>query len=141
MMTACYFFPNLLSSVVFSVFIGTGHKIDLATSFSVIIFFDLIIEPMLSLPHIISSFFEFSVSMARIQEFLSQKEINVEKLINKEENNEYSIQIKNHCFSWGIKEKEEEKKESTNKKEDKKVSAEFQEPLIDEDIENKLAKS
>jgi len=60
-----------LSSVVFSVYIGTGHTIDLATAFSVIIFFDLIIEPMVNFPLMISSFVDFSVSMARIQDFLS----------------------------------------------------------------------
>jgi ABC-type multidrug transport system fused ATPase/permease subunit len=104
-MSAAHFFPNLLSSVVFSVFIGTGHTIDLATAFSVIVYFDLIIDPMRNFPMTISSFIDFSVSMGRIQEFLSLKEINVEKLINKEENNEYSVQINNHSFSWGVKEK------------------------------------
>lgn len=82
----------------------------------------------------ISSFVDFSVSMARIQDFLSQKEIDVDKLINKEQNNEFSIQIKNQSFSWGVKEneKEEEKIETT----EKKVNEEFQEPLIKDDIEN-----
>jgi hypothetical protein len=83
---------------------------------------------MINFPMTISSFVDFSVSMGRIQEFLSLKEINVDKLINKEENNEYSVQINNHSFSWGVKEKEEEeKKESTDKKEtaEKKVNSEF----------------
>ena len=91
LISAVFFFPNLLSTVVFSVFIGTGHKIDLATAFSVIIFFDLIIDPMINFPLMISSFVDFNVSMTRIQEYLSQKEINVDKLIKKEENDEYAI--------------------------------------------------
>lgn len=66
LITAVFFFPNLLSSTVFAVFIGTGHKIDLATAFSVIIYFDLIIDPMINVPMMISSFFEFNVSMNRI---------------------------------------------------------------------------
>ena len=134
LISAVFFFPNLLSSVVFSIYIGTGHTIDLATAFSVIIFFDLIIDPMINFPLMISSFVDFSVSMARIQDFLSQKEIDVDKLINKEQNNEFSIQIKNQSFSWGVKEneEEEEKIETT----EKKVNEEFQEPLIKDDIEN-----
>jgi ATP-binding cassette subfamily C (CFTR/MRP) protein 10 len=134
LISAIFFFPNLLSTVVFSVFIVTGHKIDLATAFSVIVFFDLIIDPMISFPMMISSFVDFKVSMTRIQEYLSQKEINVEKLIKKEENDEYAIQIKNHSFSWGIKEKEHEEKKETK---DKKANAEIEEPLIDDNIENK----
>ena len=134
LVSATFFFPNLLSTVVFSVFIGTGHKIDLATAFSVIVFLDLIIDPMINFPIMISSFVDFKVSMNRIQEYLSQKEIDVKKLIKKEENDEYAIQIKNHSFSWGIKEKEhEEKKEITHKK----ANTEIEEPLIDENIENK----
>jgi hypothetical protein len=54
-----YFFPNILSSVVFSTYIGTGHSLDLATSFSVLVFFDLIKEPIRSLPLFMSSFIEF----------------------------------------------------------------------------------
>jgi len=71
LISAVFFFPNLLSTVTFCVYIGTGHTIDLATAFSVIIFFDLIIEPMVNFPLMISSFVDFSVSMARIQDFLS----------------------------------------------------------------------
>ena len=54
--TSLYFFPNILSSVVFSTYIGTGHPIDLATSFSVLVFFDLIKDPMRQLPTCISTF-------------------------------------------------------------------------------------
>ena len=44
-----YFFPNILSSVVFSTYIGLGHKIDLATSFSVLVFFDIIITLIIAM--------------------------------------------------------------------------------------------
>jgi ABC-type bacteriocin/lantibiotic exporter with double-glycine peptidase domain len=40
--TSLEFFPNILSSVVLSTFIGTGHSIDLPTTFSVLIFFGMI---------------------------------------------------------------------------------------------------
>ena len=40
-----YFFPNILSSVVFSTYIGTGHYINLSDAFAVLIFFELIKTP------------------------------------------------------------------------------------------------
>lgn len=49
--TGLYFFPSILSSVVFSTYIGTGHPINLATSFSVMIFFDLLQQPLQQLPY------------------------------------------------------------------------------------------
>ena len=51
-----YFFPQVLSSVVFSTYIGTGHDIDLATAFTVLILFDLIKNPLRQLPLFFSSF-------------------------------------------------------------------------------------
>ena len=139
LITSIYFFPNVLSSVVFSTYIGIGHSIDLATAFSVIIFFDLIIEPMINFPMFISSYVDFRVSMKRVQEFLSSKEIDMPNLINQVENSQYSIEIKNHNFSWGIKEKteEDEKKKETDKKTpEKKVEEEeikeVEEPLLDD---------
>lgn len=59
LITAMLFFPNILSSVVFSIYIGTGHSIDLATAFSIIIFFDLIIDPMINFPMMITAFVDF----------------------------------------------------------------------------------
>jgi hypothetical protein len=53
--SSLYFFPQVLTSVVFATYIGTGHYIDLSTAFSVLIFFDLIKEPMRQLPTFISS--------------------------------------------------------------------------------------
>ena len=82
LIASIYFFPNILSSVVFTTYIGTGHTIDLATAFSVLVFFDLIIEPMINLPLFISVFVDFRVSMKRIQDFLSTKEIDMKNLIN-----------------------------------------------------------
>jgi ABC-type bacteriocin/lantibiotic exporter with double-glycine peptidase domain len=44
--TSLYFFPNILSSVVFSTYIGTGHRLDLATAFTCLVFFDIIKDPI-----------------------------------------------------------------------------------------------
>jgi ATP-binding cassette subfamily C (CFTR/MRP) protein 1 len=64
--SSLYFFPQVLSSVVFSTYIGTGHFVDLSTAFSVLIFFELIKEPMRQLPTFISSTIQLLVSMRRI---------------------------------------------------------------------------
>lgn len=42
MITSLYFFPSILSSVVLSTYIGTGHTIDLSTTFTVLVFFNMI---------------------------------------------------------------------------------------------------
>jgi hypothetical protein len=39
-MTMIYFFPSVLSAVVFSIFIGTGHKLDLSVAYTVITIFN-----------------------------------------------------------------------------------------------------
>lgn len=64
--SSLYFFPQVLSSVVFATYIGNDHYISLSTAFSVLIFFDLIKEPMRQLPTFISSFIQLLVSMRRI---------------------------------------------------------------------------
>jgi len=41
-----YFFPNVLSSVCFSTYIGVGNEIDLSDAFTVMVFFELIKDPI-----------------------------------------------------------------------------------------------
>ena len=105
-----YFFPNILSSVVFSTYIGTGHNIDLATVFSVIVFFDLIKEPLRSLPLFLSSVIQFQVAMRRVQKFIDTKEVDPDKMIkhvkHKAIEHIYAVEVTNHSFSWGIKSEE-----------------------------------
>jgi hypothetical protein len=38
--TSLYFFPQILSTVVFSTYIGTGHTLDLATAYTVMTIFN-----------------------------------------------------------------------------------------------------
>ena len=64
--TSLYFFPNVLSTVVFSTYIGTGNNLTLAKAFTTLIFFDLIKEPIRQLPTFLSEFLELLVSMKRI---------------------------------------------------------------------------
>ena len=38
--TSLYFFPQIISAVVFSVYIGQGHVLDLSTAYTVMIIFN-----------------------------------------------------------------------------------------------------
>jgi len=49
------FFPNVLSSVVLAVFIFSGHSINLSTTITCMIFFDLIRGPLIQAPMIYTS--------------------------------------------------------------------------------------
>ena len=51
-----YFFPSILSSVVFTTYIGMGNEISLADAFTVLVFFDLIKEPLRSFPMFFSTY-------------------------------------------------------------------------------------
>ena len=64
--TSFYFFPNMLSSVVFTTYIGLGHSIDLANAFTVLVFFDLIQFPIRTLPLFISQYLDMKVSIDRL---------------------------------------------------------------------------
>ena len=71
-----YFFPSILSAVVFSFYIGFGNTLRLDIAFTVITILNLIKEPLRSLPQFIGQVLEFQVSMTRIQEFIQVDEIN-----------------------------------------------------------------
>ena len=64
--TSLYFFPMALSSVVFAVYCGTGHQLDIGMAFAVLTILNLIKEPLRSLPMFIGQVMEFSVAMNRI---------------------------------------------------------------------------
>lgn len=86
--TSLYFFPGILSSVVFTTYIGTGHQIDLASAFTVLVFFDLIKEPLRQLPLFVSQFIQLVVSMKRIQEYIDSDEIDQAMLIQNQPSQE-----------------------------------------------------
>ena len=53
MVTCLYFFPSLLSAVLFSVYIGFGNTLDLEVAFTVMTVLNLIKEPLRSLPQFV----------------------------------------------------------------------------------------
>ena len=71
-----YFFPSILSAVIFSFYIGFGNTLSLDIAFTVMTILNLIKEPLRSLPQFIGQLLEFQVSMTRIQEFIQVDEIN-----------------------------------------------------------------
>ena len=70
MVTTLYFFPAILSAVIFSFYIGFGNTLELDVAFTIMTILNLIKAPLRSLPDFIGNFLEFQVSMTRIQEFV-----------------------------------------------------------------------
>jgi len=67
MLIGCvYLFPNLLPAIVFSTYIGTGHTLDLPTATTILVLFNLMKEPLISLPMFCSDLIDLIVSMKRI---------------------------------------------------------------------------
>ncbi len=48
--TSLYFFPQILSAVIFSVYIGTGHTLDISVAFTVMTILNLLQDPLRTLP-------------------------------------------------------------------------------------------
>lgn len=114
------FFPNTMSTASLYLNIKLGRTIDLATAYTVLIFFDKIRGPMSALPWIITATLELLVSMSRLQKYFDSDEINVNNFIM-EGSGQNSIEISKSSFTWGIKapsDKEEDKKK------DKKINVE-----------------
>ena len=76
MVTNLYFFPQVLSAVVFSFYIGFGGTLSLDIAFTVITILGLIKDPLRALPLFVGQLIEFRVSMRRIQDFLLVEEVN-----------------------------------------------------------------
>jgi ABC-type multidrug transport system fused ATPase/permease subunit len=102
---AYQFFPAILSSVVLATYIGTGHQIDLATTFTILVLLELIKDPMLQLPGFTEYYFEYKVSMMRIQAFLDIPEVPLKNMVKPSEDEEWAVQINRQSFSWGVKTK------------------------------------
>ena len=66
MITSLYFFPSMLSAVLFSVYIGIGNTLDLDIAFTVMVVLNILKEPLRALPMFVGQLIEFQVSMTRI---------------------------------------------------------------------------
>lgn len=111
----------MMSTLSFYAKVMTGKSIDLATAFTVLIFFDKITGPMQSLPWMISGFLQLIVSMKRIEKFLNQDELVIDNFLQQatSPDSQTAIKINKSSFSWGLKTKdEEEKKDDQAEKEE-----------------------
>ena len=133
--TTLYFFPAILSAVVFAFYIGTNHYLSLDMAFTISTLLNMIKDPMRTLPMFTGSMLEFLVSMRRIQAFLLVDEINpsIISRVNREET-PYSIEIKKGSnFHWGVKKDDDKKEKKGEKKETVKDEKEKKkEPLLEE---------
>ena len=98
-----YFFPSILSAVIFSFYIGFGNTLSLDIAFTVMTILNLIKEPLRSLPQFIGQLLEFQVSMTRIQEFIQVDEINT-SMVNQVSGRSTSASVAislGSNFHWG----------------------------------------
>lgn len=104
--TSLYFFPQVLSAVVFSVFIATGHTLDLAMTYTVMTCLNILREPMRYFPYFIGQFVELLVSMKRLQEYMLCEQVNkgIVRRLDREEGVETAISIRKGYFFWGVEE-------------------------------------
>jgi len=66
MVTNLYFFPQIVSAVIFSFYIGFGGTLSLDIAFTVITILNLIKDPLRAVPLFMGQLIEFKVSMRRI---------------------------------------------------------------------------
>jgi ATP-binding cassette, subfamily C (CFTR/MRP), member 1 len=106
-----YLFPNLLPAIVFSTYIGTGHTLDLPTAVTILVLFNMMKGPLISLPMFFSDLIDLLVSMKRIQRFVQTDEVQkniVQVQATSEDGN--ALQIKGN-FSWGMRIKKDNDEE------------------------------
>ena len=119
--------PLLIISTFLTFFL-MGNTISVARAFAAIQVFTYIELPLRWFPDFIKSYFEFTVSMRRIQRFLKCSEINGELLkINDKnlQNMGRDLQIRNANFTWGgLKNETDEKKDESENKEEEKEKVE-----------------
>jgi ABC-type multidrug transport system fused ATPase/permease subunit len=84
----------MMSTLSLYTYVASKNTIDLATAFTVLIFFDKLSQPMSQVPWLINNTLELLVSMKRVQEFLDQEELAIENFVKNDSENkgsEYSI--------------------------------------------------
>ena len=106
--TLFWFTPVIVSIVTIGCYMWTHETFTISTMLVGLAIFNLIQDPIEGLPDIINSIIDTIISMKRIEHFLKEKDIN-NNLIKNCENDENAIEIKNGYFTWGVKQKKEEK--------------------------------
>ncbi len=84
--------------------------------------FNMLQDPIKSIPYSLNSIYEVFISMGRIEKFINQAEVNFGVLQEDPSLDQVSIKLQNCNFTWGIEQKKEEEKknEKNNEKKDEK---------------------
>ena len=102
--------PIIVSTVTIGIYMWKHETFSISTMLVGLAIFNLIQDPIEGLPDIITSIIDTVIAMKRIEKFLKEKEIN-NNLIKQCENEENVIEINNGYFTWGLKQKDDGKRE------------------------------
>ncbi|GAA6077744.1 ATP-binding cassette sub-family C member 3 isoform X1, partial [Tachysurus ichikawai] len=97
--------PFLVSLTTFAVYVNVdkNNVLDAEKAFVSLSLFNILRFPLNMLPQVISSVMQASVSLKRIQQFLSHDELDPESVDRKPEALEYAVTVVNGKFSWAKK--------------------------------------
>ncbi|OXB59403.1 hypothetical protein ASZ78_009703 [Callipepla squamata] len=95
--------PFLVALTTFAVYVLVDEKntLDAEKAFVSLSLFNILKFPLTMLPQVISSIAQTSVSLKRIQQFLSNDELDPNCVERKVITPGYAISVKNATFSWG----------------------------------------
>ena len=128
--------PILVAIATISLYQYLTDEFKISTMLIGLTIFGRLQEPIVLLPDGISKFIESRISLARIEKFIREPEIN-DNIVHQcqfDKNLDYSIKINNGNFTWGIKQlvnEDKRKKEKLNKVNDNQIND-------NNNIENKI---
>ena len=67
--------PMIVCFVAFAIFIGIGHTLSPSLTYSVILLFNILKDPLKFMPIMVNIFLEAFMSVKRIEEYLHQEEV------------------------------------------------------------------
>uniref|UniRef100_A0A9J8B089 ATP-binding cassette, sub-family C (CFTR/MRP), member 3 n=1 Tax=Cyprinus carpio carpio TaxID=630221 RepID=A0A9J8B089_CYPCA len=94
--------PFLVALTTFAVFVTVSEEniLDAEKAFVSLSLFNILRFPLNMLPQVISSIVQASVSLKRIQDFLSHDELDPESVDRRNNTSEYAVSVVNGKFSW-----------------------------------------
>ncbi|XP_043085931.1 ATP-binding cassette sub-family C member 3 isoform X2 [Puntigrus tetrazona] len=94
--------PFMVALTTFAVYVTADdkHVLDAEKAFVSLSLFNILRFPLNMLPQVISSIVQASVSLKRIQDFLSHDELDPESVDRRNNASEYAVSVVNGKFSW-----------------------------------------
>ncbi|XP_067225109.1 ATP-binding cassette sub-family C member 3 isoform X2 [Chanodichthys erythropterus] len=94
--------PFLVALTTFAVFVSVKKEniLDAERAFVSLSLFNILRFPLNMLPQVISSIVQASVSLKRIQDFLSHPELDPESVDRRNNTSEYAVTVVNGKFAW-----------------------------------------